>query len=228
VAKKKQIRDRTERTRDRFNDFIGLEECVMQSIPQLHPWYSRVVKSHEVHGTSFHDYTIKLVNGSEYTVEVQITDFGTERSGYCRYHDIRLDLISSFKPTDDCKKEYHDWGWRWHAIKNVTDLDKFASVCPVTKWGKLKTCDAPIFIFCIAQMIGRGTAKRIQEIDQILVFDNKKLKANCDYFVDTYGVKINNKIGEPWGSAFVPVHESDLILQSCLIRNGEQFLKTCK
>lgn len=216
------------KTRDRFDSFSKLECEIMKAIPKRVNWYSNVVESFDFHGTSLHDYKIFLKTGEEVLVQIQITSYGDERSGYCRYRDIRLDLISSFNPHDDeCRKQYHDYGWRWKSVKNTVDLDNFAKVCPVSKWGKLKTCDAQLFVFCIAKMSGRRATREITDIHSILLFDNNKLKENCNYFVDTYGAKINHKVKEPWGSGFVPVAETDLTLNSCLIKDKESFLKVC-
>jgi len=220
-------------TRERFEEFIALEKTVMSSIPTFHPWYNDVVEKYETHGTSHHDFKVHLKNGKMVLFQIQITDYGNKKSGYCRYHDVRLDLISSFDPfTEEGRAKYHDFSWRWKTLKNVNELEDFDKLCKVSKWGKLKTCDAEIFIFCVAKMSGRGTNKKIEKIHLINIFDNEKLKENCDYFVNTYGVKINHKQKEPWGSAFVPVDESDLVLNSCSINDKDTFLqcvgrKTC-
>ncbi|MBC8390153.1 MAG: hypothetical protein ISS28_08665 [Candidatus Cloacimonetes bacterium] len=220
--------NRDQRTRDRFDGYIALEEKIIKNIPIFKPWYKDIVKGHKYHGTSYHDYKILLKDGSEELLQVQLSNYGNERSGYCRYHDIRLDLISSFDPWDvEGRKKYHDFGWRWKTLKNTKELKDFASLCTVNKWGKLKTCDAKIFLFCVAKTKGRGTNKTIKEIILLNLYDNEKLKDNCDYFVNNYGVKINHKIKEPWGSAFVPVSEDDHILKSCMINYKRDFLKVC-
>ena len=218
-----------ELTRERFRAFINMEKEIMDSIQNFFPWYSGVLKEFEEHGTSYHDFKISLINQTVSTVQVQITNYGNDRCGYCRYHDIRLDLVSSFDPWgDECREKYHDFSWRWKTLNSVTELIDFSSLCKVSKWGKLKTCDAKIFVFGIAKLLGRGSNRHIDEIVNILLFDNTKLKSNCDYFVNNYGVKINHKTGEAWGSAFVPVSEDDLILRSCLINNKDQFLSACE
>ena len=167
-------------------------------------WLSELVKKHERDSTGLHDWIFYLKNDKKCIVELQKTSYGDTRSGYCRYGDIRLDLISSFTNINEKAKErFHDWGWRWKALNGQKDLNFFSNNCRINKWGKLVTCDAHILVFMVMD--------RKKKIHVIKIYNNKELQNNKRYFIENYPIKINHKIGEVWGSAFIPVSEKDKI-----------------
>ncbi|MFC2088190.1 hypothetical protein ACFLSX_01185 [Calditrichota bacterium] len=207
-----------EQTTHRFEIEIKREPKVLEYSFQYYPWLKELVKNYQEDSTAFHDYKIIFNNGKDGLVEIQITHYGeSERAGFRRYGDVRLDLISSFNLTDKCCKSYKLSDKRWKTLKNKDELKQFTSICPVKKWGKLVTCDAHYFYFAVLD--------KKDHCHLFNIYDNQKLKSQVNYFVNTYGVKINHKIGEPWGSAFVPVSEDDKVLRNCLITTKEGFLK---
>jgi hypothetical protein len=202
----------------RFQKKIKREPLVLKHSFTIYPWLTDIIKEYQEDSTALHDYKIIFKNSKVGLVEIQITHYGENtRAGFRRYGDVRLDLISSFSPTVEGCKAFKLGNKRWKTLKNKEELKQFTAICPVNKWGKLVTCDAHYFYFAVLD--------NQNNCHLLNIYDNEKLKSETNYFVNTYGVKINHKIGEPWGSAFVPVDEKDKVLQSCLITDKEAFLK---
>ncbi len=207
-----------ERTSVRFKNEIKREPIVLEYSFKFYPWLKAVVKNYKEDNTAFHDAKVFLNNSKAGFVEIQITHYGeNDKEGYRRYGDVRLDLISSFELSKDCYNNFLNNSQRWKFLKNKEHLKKFTSLYPVKKWGKLITCDADLFYFAVLDNADRCYLLNI--------YDNKKLKSQVNYFINKFGIKINHKIGESWGSAFVPVNESDKVLRNCLINGKEDFLR---
>ena len=178
-----------------------------------------LVESFKPENTSYHDYLAKLRHGGQIALEIQITNYGRhDGEGFRRYGDVRLDLISAFEASSkECQAKYHLKNGVWKSLQNASELAAFEKVCAIQRWGKLKTCDAELFVFAVV--------KRRNQCGLIHLYDNAQLKHHATYFVDRYGVKINHKQGEGWGSAFVPVPVDDSVLQSCRIKDPESFMR---
>jgi hypothetical protein len=205
-------------TRNRFDKESGREQAVIDQIVRFYPWLKTINVAFTPENTPHHDYRLSLPDGHSATVEIQITNYGRhDREGFRRYRDVRLDLISAFETTNpECQKQYHVKDGTWKSLRNSMELEAFTHVCPIQRWGKLKTCDATFFLFTVL--------KRRNQCDILHLYDNLALQRRAEYFVDRYGVKINQKQDERWGSAFVPVTISDEKLKECLIKNKEDFL----
>ncbi len=208
-------------TRDRFDRESGREAAVIEQIFRFYPWLKPLVASFEPENTPHHDYRVTVREGITATIEIQITNYGRhDGEGFRRYHDVRLDLISAFEASHpECRKQYHMNEGTWKSLKSTKELEEFEKACPIQRWGKLKTCDAAFFLFTVV--------KRRNRCDILQLFDNKALKNQSAYFIDRYGVKINQKQDERWGSAFVPVAVSDEILHQCRVKDEEDFLRVC-
>lgn len=209
----------TTTTRDRFDRESNREAAVIEQAFRFYPWLQPLGTSFEPENTPHHDYLVTLRDGRRATIEIQITNYGRhDGEGFRRYHDVRLDLISAFEASHpECRKQYHVKEGTWKSLKSATELEEFENACPIQRWGKLKTCDATFFLFTVV--------KRRNRCDILHLFDNRALKNQATYFIDRYGVKINQKQDERWGSAFVPVAASDDILDQCRVKDRETFLR---
>jgi hypothetical protein len=205
-------------TRSRFDKETAREQAIMEQVFRFYPWLQTLGTVFEPDNTPHHDYRLTLADGRSATIEIQITNYGRhDGEGFRRYHDVRLDLISAFETSlPECRRLYHIKDGTWKSLKSAAELEKFEKACPVQRWGKLKTCDADFFLFTVV--------KRRNRCDILHLYDNLALRQRAEYFVERYGVKINQKQDERWGSAFVPVKISDEKLKECLIKNKEEFL----
>lgn len=209
-------------TRHRFDKESDREQAIIEQLYAFHPWLEPLAKSIEPDHTPHHDYRLMLRDGRTATIEIQITNYGRhDGEGFRRYRDVRLDLISAFESSaPECRRLYHIKEGTWKSLNNVKELEEFEKACPIQRWGKLKTCDATFFLFTVV--------KRRNRCDMLHLYDNQALQQHASYFIDRYGVKINQKLDERWGSAFVPVPIGDELLKACRINDQSDFMRICE
>jgi hypothetical protein len=210
-----------ESTKVRFINESSREKIVINYSLEYYPELKNFISGFRVDHTPYHDYAallkLKHEDKKEIKIEIQITSYGNERQGFKRYGDVRLDLVSAFDSTcEKCQEEFQLKGRIWKTLDSVEELKKFKSLCRINKWGKLITCDADLFYFAVLDSKNKCYFMRI--------YNNNKLKSNVNYFINKYGIKINHKVNENWGSAFIPVFNQDKVLVSCELNSSDNLI----
>lgn len=141
----------------------------------------------ETHPESTEDYDIRCNTPQGYiTFEIQ------ESENFSRYGDLRVDYVSAFTPstyrTSDTQK-----------FKN----DLIVGEVTVDKWGKAVEPKAQ---FLVCEFHNGQT--------QWQIYNLHKLSYSIEQLESIGKLKINQKQGEPWGSAFLAVKENDSVLNA--------------
>lgn len=184
-------------TKTRFQQYIELEEMVAAKVLELAEFGGIISRITPAQDRALYDRVVILKSGTHIKLEIQIT----EPKAWEKYHDVRLDLISAFQHQTNSPFSGHSKVWPEEVSVFFRNID-------VSRLGKLYMTEATTLAFYV-----------LAPVNLLWIFNMGKLQENREAFVKKYGIMINHKSSnEQWESCFVPVSESDELLDSCGIR----------
>lgn len=181
-------------------------------------WLVNEVDKIRSDNTGFHDYKVWFKDGSEFTVEIKEEEYyWYERTG-----NLGLDFLSAFNfRNKQCENHWKKNKKCWVPTNEIMNFIR--NDIEVSKWGKLKTCDADIQLFYI---------ENNDETVLMIPYDNNKLQDRefLNYIMRHYKLRINKKsdynLNDNWESAAYFVKPDDRRLKKCKINNLDE-LKSC-
>ena len=170
----------------------------------------------------FHDAKVILPDRSTVFL-VQVKE--EEKRWYQKTGNIGLDYISAFRFIN---QQYEDQYLKkfCHWIP-PEEIGSFRSRIVVSKWGKLKTCDAQVHVFYVKGRVVDGREEPLL----LKTYCNSWLKSEEfeRYLLSKYRLRINDKkrydIKEDWHSAAFFVKPEDPMLKKGEIERYEQLLE---
>ncbi|MFW5649525.1 MAG: hypothetical protein ACOCG5_10580 [Candidatus Alkaliphilus sp. MAG34] len=201
-----------------FSKYSTREGMIVRKWINNNTWLRNAIRKFRPDNTGFHDYKIQLKDGTIFTVEVKEEEY----YWYNRTGNIGLDFISAFYFRSGERERY--WKNRRHYWVPIDEIDIFLNRdIDVSKWGKLRTCDADVQLFYIENK-NRAILMK--------AYNNNRLQDQqfINYIKGNYRLRINKKsdygLSDSWESAAFFVKPQDRKLIECEINSLEE-LRAC-
>ncbi len=195
-----------------FQQYSSRERYIIEQWIENTAWLKDIVEDYTPDNTGFHDYKLRLSNGTEIIVEIKEEEY----RWYGKTGNLGLDFISAFHFKEESYQAFYVSSGYWvdktrikHFLNNEIDVKKF---------GKLKTCDADIQLFYCED--------ENKNIVLMKAYNNYLLqdKLFIEYLCDNYRLRINKKsdyhLTDDWESAaFFCNPNTDDRLKGCEIKS---------
>ncbi|MFY9177788.1 MAG: hypothetical protein WBI74_09295 [Caldicoprobacterales bacterium] len=201
-----------------FTRYSSREGLIVEKWVNNTYWLRHRVEKYEPNNTGFHDYKVRLISGEEFIVEVKEEEY----YWYNKTGNIGLDFISVFYFTDKARELHWKQAMKYWVPSNRID-NFLKNDIIVSKWGKLKTCDAHVQLFYV---------ENANKTILLEAYNNFKLqnKEFINYLKSNYRLRINKKsdynLGDYWESAAFFIKPRDKRLRECKINSFNDLL-TC-
>ncbi len=197
-----------------FDKYSSRESYIIKQWVENTDWLKAIVVDFIPDNTGFHDYKLRLNNGTEIIVEIK----EEEHRWYGKTGNIGLDFISAFYFKEESYRTFYVNKQYW---VDKTRIKQFLSnEIEVKKFGKLKACDADIQLFYCED--------KNKNIVLMKAYNNHLLQERdfIKHLYDNYNLRINRKsdyhLTDDWESAaFFCNPHCDAKLSGCEIKSIE-------